>query len=84
VGTNKISPANGFQQGASPCGALQMVWNVWEFVEQTTKPDKAEIRGGSFTEPFDKLRDRVIWDSKTLPGDSKSLNLGFRCVRDAR
>ena len=38
VGTAKIQPADDFAGGASPYGALQMVGNVWEFVDQLTTP----------------------------------------------
>jgi serine/threonine-protein kinase len=35
---HEIMPAGSFQQGASPCGALNMVGNVWEFVDETVVP----------------------------------------------
>jgi formylglycine-generating enzyme required for sulfatase activity len=38
VGGKDSRPVTGFPGGASPCGALQMVGNVWEFVEQLSVP----------------------------------------------
>ncbi len=38
IGTDALAPAMSFGVGASPCGALQMVGNVWEFVEQLSTP----------------------------------------------
>jgi formylglycine-generating enzyme required for sulfatase activity len=84
IGTGRIAPAVGFEQGTSPFGALQMAGNVWEFVERTGDPGKAVIRGGSFKEPFERLQKGILWDSTHLPADTRSWNIGFRCVRDAR
>jgi serine/threonine-protein kinase len=81
LGTKMLRPANDFLNGASPYGALQMVGNVWEFVGQAADPGKLMIRGGSFNEP---LQEHLIWDSKTVPADAKSWNIGFRCVRDGQ
>jgi formylglycine-generating enzyme required for sulfatase activity len=38
VSGKELQPVAGFFDGASPCGALQMVGNVWEFVDQLTVP----------------------------------------------
>ncbi len=38
VAKHEVMLADGFQQGASPYGALNMVGNVWELVEETVVP----------------------------------------------
>ncbi|MBZ5724203.1 MAG: protein kinase [Acidobacteriia bacterium] len=40
------------------------------------------IRGESFQESA--LDDKVIWDAATVPARWRGLNIGFRCVKDAR
>jgi serine/threonine-protein kinase len=44
AGGKRLQPVAGFANGASPCGALQMVGNVWELVEQLTPPGPLAIR----------------------------------------
>lgn len=41
VGSGAVRPAKDFAPGASPYGALQMVGNVWEFVDQLSTPAPA-------------------------------------------
>jgi serine/threonine-protein kinase len=38
LGSRQPAPADAYQNGASPYGALQMAGNVWELVEQLTSP----------------------------------------------
>ncbi|SPE36532.1 Serine/threonine protein kinase [Candidatus Sulfopaludibacter sp. SbA3] len=38
VGTQQMQPVNAYAAGASPFGALQMVGNVWELVDQLSTP----------------------------------------------
>jgi formylglycine-generating enzyme required for sulfatase activity len=43
VGTGKPEPVNSHAEGASPYGALQMVGNVWEFIEKLSQPSEEAI-----------------------------------------
>jgi eukaryotic-like serine/threonine-protein kinase len=43
VGTHKAQPVNAHPEGASPYGALQMVGNVWELIEQLTPPSEENM-----------------------------------------
>lgn len=38
VGTEALAPVNGYEAGASVFGAVQMVGNAWEFVDQLSHP----------------------------------------------
>jgi serine/threonine-protein kinase len=100
VGTHAPRPANGFPQGASPYGVLQMVGNAWEFIDQTGPPsDNTLKRFLSMTPPATRdepwyvirgqscgepLLPTVIWDSTMVPARWKDRYLGFRCAKDAR
>jgi eukaryotic-like serine/threonine-protein kinase len=44
VGGNELRPAADFKDGASPYGALQMVGNVWEFVDETAAPSSGALK----------------------------------------
>jgi formylglycine-generating enzyme required for sulfatase activity len=43
VGTHKPQPVNSHAEGASPYGALQMVGNVWEFIEKRSQPSEENL-----------------------------------------
>ena len=51
VGTNGVQPVHAFSDGASPYGALQMIGNVWELVDQPTAPSPRAL------ERFKKILD---------------------------
>jgi serine/threonine-protein kinase len=93
VDTKQVEPVNSRPDAISPFGALNMVGNVWELVEQEatpsatsrkqfkTEPNESwyEIRGQSFGEP---LQAAVLWDVGVVPARWKNRNIGFRCVKD--
>jgi serine/threonine-protein kinase len=94
VGTQKVEPVNSRPAAASPFGALNMVGNVWELVDQeTTSSENArkqfptqsnvwyEMRGESFTEA---LQPGAVWDHGPVAADARAPNIGFRCVKDAK
>jgi serine/threonine-protein kinase len=92
VGTGKVEAVASRPSAASPIGALNIVGNVWEWVDQEASPSDGarkefpaqandvwyEIRGGSFSEP---LQPGVVWDHGTVPSGHKDKNIGFRCVK---
>jgi formylglycine-generating enzyme required for sulfatase activity len=43
VGTQKLEPADSHPEGASPYGALNMVGNVWQYIEQLSTPSEAAM-----------------------------------------
>ena len=50
--THELRPANDFTSGASPYGALQMVGNVWEFVDDLREPsDRALAQFATLLRP---------------------------------
>jgi formylglycine-generating enzyme required for sulfatase activity len=92
--------ADAMPGGASPNGALNMVGNVWELVDQSNPPG-AKIEQFKAMDPppgpndlwytirgggFNgpQLVPALIWDDTAVPARWKDMNLGFRCVRDAQ
>ena len=100
INTNHIQPVTGFSAGASPFGALQMVGNVWELVDEFKTPGPHALEFGKQLTPpatpdepwytirgasfSDPLPKDVIWDSITVPARWKNPNIGFRCAKDAQ
>lgn len=48
AGIGDTSPVGVFAEGASPCGALDMVGNVWEWAASNYNDSTKVLRGGSF------------------------------------
>jgi serine/threonine-protein kinase len=94
----KLRPADSFAQGASPYGALQMVGNVWELVDQSVVPSEGILARFSSLkprataqEPWYRMRGQssgeellptVIWDGASVPGRWADQYVGFRCAKD--
>jgi formylglycine-generating enzyme required for sulfatase activity len=98
VGTRELRPVNDLQPGASPFGALQMVGNVWEFVDQLRAPSPDALKSFPKLKPppradedwymirgqscGEPLLDAVIWESAPVPARWKDVYIGFRCVKN--
>jgi formylglycine-generating enzyme required for sulfatase activity len=96
---HKIMRADGFQQGKSPYGALNMVGNVWEFVDEAAVPTADDVKHFPTLVPppsqqelwckirgesfRDVLGDGAVWDDASVPARLTRSNIGFRCVMDA-
>jgi eukaryotic-like serine/threonine-protein kinase len=99
VGTHQLRPVTDFAAGASPFGALQMVGNVWEFVDQLRPPSPEALKSYPSLKPppredepwymirgqssGEPLMDGVMWDSAPVPARWKNVYIGFRCVKAA-
>ncbi len=100
LGLGQLVAADAFPKSASPYGALQMIGNAWELVNEARDPrpeDRAyfgpALRLASDERwysmrggAFDsaQLSPLLIWDSKPIPARWKAPDVGFRCVKDAK
>ena len=92
-----LSSAASFEKGASVFGALGLVGNVWEWVDDRRTPSAEAIRASSRMNPpptadepwyamrggsyAEKLQDGVLYDVATVPGRYHNKTTGFRCAK---
>ncbi|MBM3293641.1 MAG: formylglycine-generating enzyme family protein [Candidatus Aminicenantes bacterium] len=92
---NRTTPVGAFPKGASPFGALDMVGNVWQIMDDVYDNGVYRygiIRGGSHYAPEKSVWyvksgplavDRVQIHLLVAPGLDRAATVGFRCVKDA-
>ncbi|MEG8184629.1 SUMF1/EgtB/PvdO family nonheme iron enzyme [Nocardia terpenica] len=76
-GHGTTTPVHRYRGGMSPYGVYDLCGNVWEWLSTQAGPDRHELKGGSFTTPFDHV------DPSTRKDGSSNLadyDIGFRCV----
>jgi serine/threonine-protein kinase len=83
--------------GASPYGAVNMLGNVWEWVEELRTPSPAALAHFAGLKPpptaaepwyvirggsfHEPLRDAYLYDFATVPARHHTNDIGFRCAK---
>ncbi|MBI4872917.1 MAG: formylglycine-generating enzyme family protein [Candidatus Riflebacteria bacterium] len=81
-GLGTPSPVGKFKGGESPCGALDLAGNVWEWTDSWYQVRKSKVfKGGSFRDSRQRLRSSY---RSSFNPNLEADDLGFRCARSAR
>jgi serine/threonine protein kinase len=86
-----------FSEAASPSGALNMLGNVWEWVDELKTPSAQALQHFSTLKPpptaaepwyvirggsyNERLSDAYLWDFATVPARFHRKDIGFRCAK---
>ncbi len=95
----KLMSAVEFESGASPFGALNMVGNAWEFVNETAQITSKTSQPYRSLAPKVSAKDRWVrirggsfaekldasvgWNSTRWPAELRNPRVGFRCAKDS-
>jgi len=72
---NSYNVVGSYPNGASPLGALDMIGNVYEWVDAACAQGQVAM-GGSW---YDSPEKAVVYEAACRTADSQSSKLGFRC-----
>ena len=94
---HELQPAESNLNGASPYGAINLVGNVWEWVDKREPLEEGDLREVVLdppvtqSEPAYQIRGgsfqqsielrQAVWDFAVAPARLKRADVGFRCAR---
>jgi serine/threonine-protein kinase len=94
---NGVMQVHSHPGGASPYGAVNMLGNVWEWVEELRTPSPAALAHFAGLKPpptaaepwyvirggsfHEPLRDAYLYDFATVPARHHTNDIGFRCAK---